>query len=121
MRAPHDTRSNSSPPARELLRFPLLRFPLLRGLSLLRRLRHLLAFRPRLGRLFAIACLRPLTFLPDLPLLKVRPCASSSRATLAEAFFEYLRAMAILPVAENNRRRPRKFPTRRAFAYSAAA
>jgi hypothetical protein len=48
----------------------------------------------------AIACLRLLTFLPDRPLFRVPALRFFiARATLADAFFEYLRAMTILPVA----------------------
>jgi hypothetical protein len=72
-----------------------------------------LAFRPRFAVFFgtfapaalaserpiAIACLRLVTFLPDRPLLKVPDLRSFiARSTLADAFFEYFRAMIFLPV-----------------------
>src|SRR5882672_7470341 len=51
-------------------------------------------------RPIATACLRLLTFLPDRPLFNVPALRFFiARPTLAEAFFEYLRAMIILPVA----------------------
>jgi hypothetical protein len=51
-------------------------------------------------RPMAIACLRLLTFLPDRPLFKVPALRFFiARPTLADAFFEYFRAMIILPVA----------------------
>jgi hypothetical protein len=47
----------------------------------------------------AIACLRLLTFLPDRPLFKVPALRFLiARPTLADAFFEYFRAMILLPV-----------------------
>jgi hypothetical protein len=47
----------------------------------------------------AIAYLRLLTFRPDLPLFKVPALRFFiARPTLADAFFEYLRAMTILQV-----------------------
>jgi hypothetical protein len=53
----------------------------------------------------AIACLRLLTFLPDRPLFKVPALRFFiARPTLADAVFEYFRAMTILPVEENNLR-----------------
>ena len=72
-----------------------------------------LAFRPRFAVFFgtfapaalaserpiAIACLRLLTFLPDRPLFKVPALRFFiTRPTLADAVFEYFRAMIILPV-----------------------
>jgi hypothetical protein len=46
----------------------------------------------------AIACLRLFTFRPERPLFKVPALRSFiARSTLAEAFFEYLRAMMALP------------------------
>jgi hypothetical protein len=46
----------------------------------------------------AIACLRLLTFFPDLPLLNVPALRFFiARPTLADAFFEYFRAMVLLP------------------------
>jgi hypothetical protein len=51
-------------------------------------------------RPIAIACLRLLTLRPDRPLFRVPALRFLiARATLADAFFEYLRAMIILPVA----------------------
>jgi hypothetical protein len=48
----------------------------------------------------AIACLRLLTLRPDRPLFSVPALRFLiARATLAEAFLEYFRAMIILPVA----------------------
>ena len=73
-----------------------------------------LAFRPRVAVFFgtfapaaraserpiAIACLRLLTFLPDRPLFRVPALRFFiARPTLADAFFEYFRAMIFLPVA----------------------
>jgi hypothetical protein len=49
----------------------------------------------------AIACLRLLTVLPDRPLFKVPALRFFiARPTLAAAFFEYFRAMTILPIPE---------------------
>jgi hypothetical protein len=54
-------------------------------------------------RPIAIACLRLRTFRPDRPLLRVPALRSFiARSTLADAFFEYLRAMTFLPLRENN-------------------
>jgi len=51
-------------------------------------------------RAIAIACLRLLTFRPERPLFKVPALRFFiARPTLADAFFEYFRAMIILPVA----------------------
>jgi hypothetical protein len=51
-------------------------------------------------RPIAIACLRLLTFRPERPLFRVPALRFFiARSTLADAFFEYLRAMIILPVA----------------------
>jgi hypothetical protein len=51
-------------------------------------------------RPIAIACLRLLTLRPERPLFRVPALRFFiARATLADAFFEYLRAMIILPVA----------------------
>jgi hypothetical protein len=48
----------------------------------------------------AIACLRLLTFRPERPLFRVPDLRFFiARPTLADAFFEYFRAMIILPVA----------------------
>jgi hypothetical protein len=48
----------------------------------------------------AIACLRLLTLRPDRPLFNVPALRFFiARSTLADAFFEYFRAMNILPVA----------------------
>jgi hypothetical protein len=48
----------------------------------------------------AIACLRLLTLRPDRPLFNVPALRFFiARPTLADAFFEYFRAMNILPVA----------------------
>ena len=50
-------------------------------------------------RPIAIACLRLLTLRPDRPLFRVPALRSFiARLTLADAFFEYFRAMIILPV-----------------------
>jgi hypothetical protein len=50
-------------------------------------------------RPIAIACLRLFTFRPERPLFSVPALRFFiARSTLAEAFFEYLRAMIILPV-----------------------
>jgi hypothetical protein len=50
-------------------------------------------------RPIAIACLRLLTLRPDRPLFRVPALRFFiARPTLAEAFFEYFRAMIILPV-----------------------
>jgi hypothetical protein len=49
-------------------------------------------------RPIAIACLRLLTFLPDRPLFKVPALRFFiARPTLADAVFEYFRAMTISP------------------------
>ena len=51
-------------------------------------------------RPIAIACLRLLTLRPERPLFRVPALRFFiARPTLADAFFEYLRAMIILPVA----------------------
>jgi hypothetical protein len=51
-------------------------------------------------RPIAIACLRLLTFRPERPLFNVPALRFFiARSTLADAFFEYFRAMIILPVA----------------------
>jgi hypothetical protein len=48
----------------------------------------------------AIACLRLFTFLPERPLFSVPALRFFiARPTLADAFFEYFRAMTILPVS----------------------
>jgi len=50
-------------------------------------------------RPIAIACLRLFTFRPERPLFRVPALRSLiARPTLADAFFEYFRAMIILPV-----------------------
>jgi hypothetical protein len=47
----------------------------------------------------AIACFRLLTFRPERPLLRVPALRFFiARPTLADAFFEYFRAMIVLPV-----------------------
>jgi hypothetical protein len=54
----------------------------------------------------AIACLRLFTFRPERPLFNVPALRFFiTRSTSAEAFFEYFRAMIILPLAGNNHRR----------------
>jgi len=51
-------------------------------------------------RPIAIACLRLVTFLPERPLFNVPALRFFiARPTLADAFFEYFRAMAIFPIA----------------------
>jgi hypothetical protein len=51
-------------------------------------------------RPIAIACLRLLTFRPERPLFNVPALRFFiARSTFADAFFEYFRAMIILPVA----------------------
>jgi hypothetical protein len=51
-------------------------------------------------RPIAIACFRLVTFLPERPLFSVPALRSFiARSTLADAFFEYLRAMITLRVA----------------------
>jgi hypothetical protein len=53
-------------------------------------------------RPIAIACLRLFTLRPERPLLKVPRLRSLiARRTLADAFFEYLRAITFLPVTRN--------------------
>jgi hypothetical protein len=84
-----------------------------------------LAFLPRLAVFFgtfapaalaserpiAIACLRLLTFLPDRPLLNVPVLRFFiARSTLEDAFFEYLRAMIVLPLARNQSTQAGKVP-----------
>ena len=50
-------------------------------------------------RPMAIACLRLFTFLPERPLFKVPDLRFLiARPTFADAFFEYFRAMILLPV-----------------------
>jgi hypothetical protein len=62
-------------------------------------------------RPIAIACLRLLTFLPDLPLFNVPVLRFFiARPTLADAFLEYLRAMIILPVAGKQSSRMKMVP-----------
>jgi hypothetical protein len=62
-------------------------------------------------RPMAIACLRLLTFRPERPLFKVPALRSFiARSTLADAFFEYFRAMRFLRLRENNLRSRRWFP-----------
>jgi hypothetical protein len=62
----------------------------------------------------AIACLRLVTFLPDRPLFKVPALRFFiTRSTSADAFFEYLRAMVISRLRENNLRDLGKFPIER--------
>jgi hypothetical protein len=47
-----------------------------------------------------IACFRLVTFLPERPLFSVPALRFLiARSTLADAFFEYFRAMDMLPVA----------------------
>ena len=61
-------------------------------------------------RPMAIACLRLLTLRPDRPLFRVPALRSFiARLTLADAFFEYFRAMIILQLRESNPRRRRSF------------
>jgi hypothetical protein len=61
----------------------------------------------------AIACLRLVTLRPERPLLNVPALRSFiARPTLADAVFEYFRAMMILPVAGNQSRRQMKVPGR---------
>jgi hypothetical protein len=51
-------------------------------------------------RPIAMACLRLVTFRPERPLLSVPALRSFiARSTLADAFFEYFRAMIVLPLA----------------------
>ena len=84
-----------------------------------------LAFRPRFAVFFgtfapaalaserpiAMACLRLVTFRPERPLFKVPALRSFiARSTLADAFFEYFRAMIVLRLRENNLRSRRWFP-----------
>src|SRR5260370_21384746 len=58
-------------------------------------------------RPIAIACLRLLTLRPDLPLFRVPALRFFiARPTLADAFFEYLRAMIILPVVRKQSSSP---------------
>jgi hypothetical protein len=48
----------------------------------------------------AIACLRLLTFLPERPLFNVPALRFFiARSTSDDAFFEYLRAMRVLPIS----------------------
>jgi hypothetical protein len=62
-------------------------------------------------RPIAIACLRLVTFRPERPLFKVPALRSFiARSTLADAFFEYFRAMIVLRLQVNNLRRRRWFP-----------
>jgi hypothetical protein len=50
-------------------------------------------------RPIAIACLRLVTFRPERPLFNVPALRFFiARSTLADAFFEYFRAMIVLPV-----------------------
>jgi hypothetical protein len=52
-------------------------------------------------RPIAIACLRLVTFLPERPLFRFPALRFfMARSTLADAFFEYFRAIIALPVAE---------------------
>src|SRR5450756_1781588 len=61
----------------------------------------------------AIACLRLLTFLPERPLFKVPALRFFiARPTLADAFFEYFRAMTFLPVAGKQSSRAAMVPVR---------
>src|SRR5712664_2609759 len=58
---------------------------------------------PAAERSMAIACLRFLTFSPERPLFSVPALRFFiARPTLADAFFEYFRAMIILLLRENN-------------------
>ena len=77
----------------------LLRLSLLGGFLFLRGLvRDFLALASE--RPIAIACLRLVTFLPKRPLFRVPALRFFiARPTLADAFFEYFRAMTLLPVA----------------------
>jgi hypothetical protein len=59
----------------------------------------------------AIACLRLVTLRPERPLLSVPALRFFiARSTSAEAFFEYFRAMIILPVTGNQSLRQVKVP-----------
>jgi hypothetical protein len=61
-------------------------------------------------RPMAIACLRLLTLRPDRPLFNVPALRFFiARPTLADAFLEYLRAMIISRLRENNLRKERWF------------
>src|SRR6266700_5254755 len=62
-------------------------------------------------RPMAIACLRLVTRRPARPLFSVPALRSFiTRPTLADAFFEYFRAMDVLPVASGQIRARRKVP-----------
>jgi hypothetical protein len=53
-------------------------------------------------RPIAMACLRLLTFVLERPLFNVPALRFFiARSTLADAFFEYFRAMIVLPLARN--------------------
>jgi hypothetical protein len=53
-------------------------------------------------RPIAIACLRLFTVRPERPLFNVPALRFFiARSTLADAFFEYFRAMIVLPLAQN--------------------
>ena len=61
-------------------------------------------------RPIAIACLRLLTLRPDRPLFNVPDLRSRiARPTFLPAFFEYFRAMIMLPLTGNNHRTLRRF------------
>jgi hypothetical protein len=61
----------------------------------------------------AIACLRLLTFRPERPLLRVPALRFFiARPTLADAFFEYFRAMIVLPVTRKQSSHLGKVPFR---------
>src|SRR5260370_42463411 len=60
----------------------------------------------------AMACLRLLTLRPERPLFSVPALRFFiARSTLADAFFEYFRAMTILPVAGKYSSRMEMVPT----------
>jgi len=64
----------------------------------------------------AIACLRLVTLRPERPLLNVPALRSFiARPTLADAFFEYFRAMIILRLTENQSLRHVKVPGQNPF------
>jgi hypothetical protein len=84
-----------------------------------------LAFRPRFAVFFgtfapaalaserpiAIACFRLLTFCPERPLFNVPALRFFiARSTVLDAFFEYFRAMIVLPLAWNQSARKEIVP-----------
>jgi len=65
-------------------------------------------------RPMAMACFRLFTFLPDRPLFNVPALRFFiARPTLAEAFFEYLRAILVSPLHENQSQPAAKVPSLR--------